>query len=95
MRDRQLRRFIKLFAEKVYQDKNQPLQFKLNMVKTSTAKPYTLQKEVQVLRQLSCQLYYHLKSISNIDIREIEVLYVLYQKEAKFMFLATNPLKDE
>ena len=95
MRDQQLRRFIELFAEKVYQDKNQPLQFKFNTVKTSTARSYTLQKEVQVLRQLSCQLYYHLKSIRNIDIREIEVLYVLYQKEAKYMFFATNPLKDE
>lgn len=95
MRGQQLRRFIELFAEKVYQDKNQPLQFKFNTVKTSTARPYTLQNEVQVLRLLSCQLYYHLKSIRNIDIREIEVLYVLYQKEAKYMFFATNPLKDE
>ena len=94
-RKQELEKFLKLLSVNVRTRERNPKRcFLHGTVRVRLTRSFTEEKENQILRQLSSQLYYRFKSIPETNITEIQVLNVLYNKETKYLFFATNPLDN-
>ena len=92
-RQQKLESFIKLISINV-RGRNplkNPLKCLFREVEQRPTRSFKEEKETQILKQLSSQLYYRFMS-KNTDISEVQVLHVFNENRTRYLFFATNPL---
>ena len=95
-RQQKLESFIKLISINV-RGRNplkNPLKCLFREVEQRPTRSFKEEKETQILKQLSSQLYYRFMS-KNTDISEVQVLHVFNENRTRYLFFATNPLTQE
>ena len=91
-----LENFVKLISTNV-RGKNplkNPLKCLFREVEKRPACSFKEEKETQILKQLSSQLYYRFMRI-NTYISEVQALQVFNENKTRYLFFATNPLIQE
>ena len=95
-RQQKLESFVKLISTNV-RGRNplkNPLKCLFREVEQRPPRSFKEEKETQILKQLSSQLYYRFMS-KNTDISEVQVLHVFNKNKTRYLFFATNPLTQE
>ena len=91
----QLQHFLKLISIEVREGERNPVECSFHQVKKRPSRSFKEEKQTQILKQLSSQLYYRFMSLNNTDISEIQVLRVFSKMKTRYLFFATNPLEKE
>ena len=91
----QLQSFLKLISIEVREGEKNPVQCCFHPVKQRPSRSFKEEKQTQILKQLSSQLYYRFMSLENTDISEIQVLRVFNKTRTRYLFFATNPLEKD
>ena len=95
LRKRDLENFVRLISMEVRKGNKDPVECSFHRVKQRPTRSFKEEKKIQVLRQLSSQLFYRFMSLENTDISEIQVLRVSNKNKTRYLFFATNPLEKE
>ena len=91
----QLQAFLRLISIEVREGEKNPVECSFHQVKQRPSRSFKEEKQTQILKQLSSQLYYRFMSLENTDISEIQVLRVFNKIKTRYLFFATNPLEKE
>ena len=91
----QLQSFLRLISIEVRQGEKNPVECSFHQVKQRPSRSFKEEKQTQILKQLSSQLYYRFMSLENTDRSEIQVLCVFNKIRTRYLFFATNPLEKE
>ena len=94
-RKRQLEDFVRLISMEVREGNKDPVECSFHQVKQRSPRSFKEEKKIQILKQLSSQLYYKFMSLKTTDISEIQVLHVSKKNKTRYLFFATNPLQKE
>ena len=95
LRKKNLEDFVRLISMEVREGNKDPVECSFHRVKQRPTRSFKEEKNIQILKQLSSQLYYKFMSLKNTDIGEIQVLRACNKNKTRYLFFASNPLEKE
>lgn len=95
LRKKTLENFVRLLSMEVKEGNKDPVECSFHQVKQRPTRSFKEEEKIQILKQLSSQLYYRFMSLENTDISEVQVLRVSKENKTRYLFFATNPLEKK